>query len=69
MIEAVQTKAGHISTQRYKLSKNEQEGLDVLRHSFNVVLAGDYQMSKLVPYWGQSPQPASTYYISPKDDT
>ena len=27
------------------------------------MIASDYQMSKLVPYWGQSPQPGSTYYL------
>ena len=37
--------------------------LDVLHNSFNLVLAGDYQMAKLVPYWDQSPQPGSTYYL------
>ena len=37
--------------------------LEVLKRSFSLVLAVDYQMSKLVPYWGQSPQPGSTYYL------
>ena len=49
--------------QRSDLSANEQEELDVLHNSFNLVLAADYQMAKLVPYWGQSPQPGSTYYL------
>ena len=34
-----------------------------MEHKFNLVLSADYQMGKLVPYWGQSPQPGSTYYL------
>ena len=45
------------------LSSDEEEELEVLKRSFSLVLAVDYQMSKLVPYWGQSPQPGSTYYL------
>ena len=45
------------------LSQNERDELEVLRNSFNLVIAADYQMSKLAPYWGQSPQPGSTYYL------
>ena len=40
----------------------DEEKLEVMKHKFNLVLAADYQMGKLVPYWGQSPQPGSTYY-------
>lgn len=45
------------------LTNDEEEQLAVLKHKFNVVLSADYQMSKLVPYWGFSPQPGSTYYL------
>ena len=45
------------------LSQNERDELEVLRNSFNLVIAADYQMSKLAPFWGQSPQPGSTYYL------
>ena len=45
------------------LSSDEHDELEVLKRSFSLVLAVDYQMSKLVPYWGQSPQPGSTYYL------
>ena len=45
------------------LSQNERDELEVLRNSFNLVIAADYQMSKHAPYWGQSPQPGSTYYL------
>ena len=37
--------------------------LNVLKHSFTWTLSADYQMSKLVPHWGSSPQPGSTYYL------
>ena len=43
--------------------QNECDELDVLHGSFDLVLAADYQMSKLVPNWGQSPQPGSTYHL------
>ena len=45
------------------LTRDEEERLTVLKHKFNAVLSADYQMCKLVPYWGQSPQPGSTYYF------
>ena len=32
------------------LTVNERDELAVLRNSFNLVIAVDYQMSKLVPY-------------------
>ena len=40
--------------------EEELEELDVLKNSFSLVLSVDYQMSKLVPYWGQSAQLGST---------
>lgn len=45
------------------LTDEEAEKLAVLKHKFNLVICADYQMSKLVPYWGLSPQPGSTYYL------
>ena len=42
------------------LEQDEEKELDVLKNSFSLVLSVDYQMSKLVPYWGQSAQPGST---------
>ena len=45
------------------LEDNEKEELEVLKHNFNLVVSADYQMSKLVPQWGLSPQPGSTYYL------
>ena len=41
----------------------ENEKLENLYHNFTLVLSADYQMQKLVPYWGLSPQPGSTYYL------
>ena len=32
-------------------------------HTITLVLCADYQQAKLIPYWGRSPQPASTYYL------
>ena len=32
------------------------------QHNFTLVLSADYQQAKLIPHWGKTPQPASTYY-------
>ena len=39
-------------------------GTSANRHSFMLVVSADYHQAKLIPYWGRSPQPASTYYMS-----
>ena len=31
-----------------------------LKHSFTLTVSADYQMSKLVPHWGYSPQPGGS---------
>ena len=41
----------------------EEETLATLKLRFNLVLCADYQQCKLVPYWGMSDQPGSTYYL------
>ena len=41
----------------------ENDQLDQLKHCFTLVISADYQLQKLVPYWGSSPQPGSTYYL------
>lgn len=41
----------------------DQVELSCLKRRFDLVLSVDYQMSKLLPYWGESPQPGSTYYL------
>ena len=45
------------------LNGDEMEKLAALKNKFNLVLCGDYQMCKLVPYWGLTAQPACTYYF------
>ncbi len=45
------------------LSEDERDRLTALKSSFNLVVSADYQMAKLVPYWGLSSQPGSTYYL------
>ena len=45
------------------LCGDEKEKLGGMKNKFNLVLCTDYQQCKLVPYWGMSPQPGSTYYL------
>ena len=45
------------------LTEDEKLKLDGLKCKFNLVISVDYQMFKLVPYWGYSAQPGSTYYL------
>ena len=45
------------------LDSDESEELSVLKLRFDLVISVDYQMSKLLPQWGESPQPGSTYYL------
>ena len=42
------------------LNDDEKERLAILKNGFNLVLSADYQMAKLVPYWGQTAKPGST---------
>ena len=49
--------------QKAELTDEEKETLFGLRNRFNLVLCADYQMAKLVPFWGLSAQPGSTYYL------
>jgi len=44
-------------------TSEEEQTVDGLKYSFTLVLSADYQMNKLLPYWGESPQPGSTYYL------
>ena len=41
----------------------DSEELTTLKRTFTLVISADYQMSKLIPNWGSSPQPGSTYYL------
>lgn len=49
--------------QKLHLSAAEQEELHVLQHCFTLVISADYQQAKLIPYWGETEQPSSTYYL------
>ena len=48
---------------KHNKSDDETQTLEKLRHNFTAVLSVDFQMQKLLPYWGLSPQPGSTYYL------
>ena len=41
----------------------EEEELASKRHVFTLTISADYQQSKLIPYWGKTAQPGSTYYL------
>ena len=45
------------------LTRVEKGKLTRLKKKFNLVICADYQMCKLVPYWGMSAQSGSTYYL------
>ena len=46
------------------LTAEEEEELATKKHAFTLILrCADYQQSKLIPYWGNSAQPGSTYYL------
>ena len=45
------------------LSEEEEEELTRLHNVFTLTVSADYQMSKLIPFWGMSPQPGSTYCL------
>ena len=42
---------------------NASTRLDQLQDSFELVLSADYQMTKLIPHWGNSDQPGISYYL------
>ena len=45
------------------LNAASQARLQALQESFTLVLSADYQMTKLVPFWGATAQHAMTYYM------
>lgn len=45
------------------LTPSERDRLTMLKHCFTLTISADYQQSKLIPYWGRSEQPGSTYYL------
>jgi len=44
------------------LNEDEIDELAGLKSKFDLVLSVDYQMSKMLPYWGNIAQSSSTYY-------
>ena len=52
-----------VDLQSTEPSPERDEKWQQLKTIFTLVLSADYQMSKLLPYWGRSPQPSSTYYL------
>ena len=50
--------------QKETLTEEEKAKLDELKSEFNLVVCADYQMCKLVPYWGMSAQPGSTQKLN-----
>ena len=50
-------------TQKNALTRREREDLDGAKHCFTATISADYQQSKLIPSWGKTKQPGSTYYL------
>ena len=50
-------------TQKHPLTTGEEEELESLKHCFTLTISADYQQSKLIPSWGRTEQPGSTYYL------
>ena len=44
------------------LSRREKE-LATTKHCFTATISADFQQSKLIPSWGKTEQPGSTYYL------
>ena len=44
-------------------NQQSTEQLAVAQHTFTLVLSADYQQNKLIPHWGRTEQPGSTYYL------
>ena len=44
-------------------SQSEREELQSAHHCFTLTISADYQQSKLIPSWGRTKQPGSTYYL------
>ena len=50
-------------TSRRPLTPMERDEMETLQHCFTLTISADYQQSKLIPSWGKSEQPGSTYYL------
>ena len=45
------------------ISAEEEQGLASKKRAFTLIVSADYQQSKLIPSWGNTAQPGSTYYL------
>jgi vacuolar-type H+-ATPase subunit I/STV1 len=50
-------------TKKTPKSRNDREELVRKQHCFTLIISADYQQSKLIPSWGKTEQPGSTYYL------
>ena len=48
-------------TKKHPLTAGEE--LESLKHWFALTISADYKQSKLIPSWGKTKQPGSTYYL------
>ena len=48
---------------RLPLTLVETDELETLQHCFTLTISADNQQSKLIPSWGKTEQPGSTYYL------
>lgn len=49
--------------EKQKRADSENSLLQKLQSEYTAFISADYMMSKNLPYWGYSPQPAKTYYL------
>ncbi len=50
-------------TKMQVLTRREREDLEGAKYGFTATISADYQQSKLIPSWGKTEQPGSTYYL------
>lgn len=50
-------------SEKNHLTDTKKNELRTLKHCFTLTISADYQQSKLIPTWGRSEQPGSTYYL------
>ena len=50
-------------TDQWVLSRSEEEELASTKNCFTATISTDFQQSKLIPSWGKTEQPGSTYYL------
>lgn len=50
-------------TNKTPKSRNDRAELVRKQHCFLLIISADYQQSKLIPSWGKTKQPGSTYYL------